>query len=151
MVCYKSKAFHTRFKQQNLESLKEFIEHDRDTVRTLLRGLFDSEGSNHECVQIELGNTELELLCYAQHLLSRYFGIVAIGTYLRRRAGIIKGILKDGKIELIKTEHDAYEIAISRKLQVMRFLNEIGFSITRRQFGFPVKRKRRASPHQINK
>jgi hypothetical protein len=44
--------------------------------------------------------------------------------------------------EMIKTNHNNYSIAISRKKYVRIFLGEIGFSIREKQLGLP-RRKRR--------
>ncbi len=89
-VTYYSKAFYDWFKQQTLETLETYVEHDKNTVAYFLRGLYDSDGghyvynSNH---QIRLYNNNLKLLKYVQYLLKKYFGIVATGPYIHSKAG----------------------------------------------------------------
>jgi len=49
-VEYKSKAFYLWYKrceEQGLQGFKQFIEHNTETVKYYLRGLFDSEGGNY--------------------------------------------------------------------------------------------------------
>ena len=88
-VCYWNKAFYTWFKQQILETLKPYIEYNKDTAVYFLRGLYDSEGSNYMCRRIAPYNNSLKLLEYVQYLLGKYFNIHATGPYLNNRAGTI--------------------------------------------------------------
>ena len=136
-VRYYSKAFHTWFKRQTLDTLKPYIEYNMDTVKHFLRGLYDSEGYNYKCRRILLYNSDQELLKYTQYLLKRYFNIKAIRPYLYIRAGSIHR-MKNGRE--FKTNHNCYHTAIYRKGDVQRFLSEIGFSIKEKQLGL----KRRA-------
>ena len=139
-VVYHSKAFYMWFKEQTLETLKPFIEHNKETVVNFLRGLYDSEGNHYKCKkkysQIRLYNNDTELLEYVQHLLRKYFGIVAKGPYLNGKAGT------KSKMEnrIIRKNHNNYQIVIYRKQHTEKFLNEIGFSILEKQFGSPRRR-----------
>jgi len=107
-------------------------------VVSFLRGLYDSEGSNYRCKKIWLSNNNKDLLRYVQHLLKKYFGVIAKGPYLNTKAG---GISKRRNGEKIKTNHNTYQITIYRKQHIQKFLNEIGFSIKEKQLGLP-RRKR---------
>ena len=131
-VIYLSKAFYQWYRKQSLESLKQFIEHDKVTVANFLRGLYDSEGYNQRCRQIWLSNNDLELLHYTQYLLKNYFNIVATGPYINRRSGKVSTKRRGEKI---KTKHNNYSIAISRRQYIQRFLDNIGFSIREKQLG----------------
>lgn len=143
-IYYRSKAFYTWYKAQELETLKPYIEHDEETVASFLCGLYDSDGGYYkytysygEFEKICLFNNDTDLLRYVQYLLEKYFDIIATGPYRRRFAGKIS-IKRNG--EEIKTNHDNYYIAISRKQHVARFLEEIGFSIREKQLGLPRRR-----------
>jgi len=106
-------------------------------VRYYLRGLYGSDGYNYENKQIHLSNTKKKLLKYVQYLLKKYFDIVATGPYLVQKAGSemkINGVETAGK-------YDGYRIQIGRKQHVRRFLEEIGFSIVRRQLGLKKNEK----------
>ncbi len=137
-VVYHSKAFCVWFKEQTLETLKLYIEHDKDTIASFLRGLYDSEGNHYiykrKYNQIRLSNNNTELLRYVQYLLRKYFGIIATGLYIGTKAGA-KRKMKNG--EIIKTKHDNYQIHINRKQHTQRFLDEIGFNIEEKQLGLP--------------
>jgi len=137
-VYYRSKAFYQWFREQNLNTLKQYIEYDRGAVKHFLRGLYDSEGYNYRCRKIFLYNNDLKLLNYIQQLLKKYFGIRAIGPYLVVKAGSII-IRRDG--ERIKANHNNYYIAISRKRDVQVFLSQVGFSIREKQLGLPRRRR----------
>ncbi|RLF04249.1 MAG: hypothetical protein DRJ64_07210 [Thermoprotei archaeon] len=137
IVNYRSKAFYQWFKHQTLETLKPYIEYNKETIKYFLRGLYDSDGTNYRCKQIFLANSNLKLLQYAQHLLRKYFNIVSRGPYLNVRAGSIR-IRKDGMI--IKANHDTHRIAVFRRRDVERFLKEIGFSIREKQLGLPRRK-----------
>jgi len=72
-----------------------------------------------------------------QYLLKKYFDVVATGPYLVHKAGdswIINGIET-------RYNDDYYEISISRKLHTQRFLEEIGFTIVRKQLGLKKNEK----------
>jgi len=133
-VTYNSKAFYLWYKKtekQGLEGFKQYIEHDTETVKHYLRGLYDGEGGNYRNNLIYLSNTNIELLKYVQHLLKKYFSIVTTGPYLQRKAGSTKVI---NGIETRYT-NDYYRIQINRKLHIQKFLKEIGFTIIRKQLG----------------
>jgi intein-encoded DNA endonuclease-like protein len=136
-VYYRSKAFHTWYREQNLKSLRQYIEHNEGTVAYFLRGLYDSEGCKYRCKQVSLSNNSEKLLYYVQYLLEKYFDIIATGPYLVVEAGSIHTI-KNG--EKIKANHNIYSIAISRKQDVQRFLSEVGFSIKEKQYGLPRRK-----------
>jgi len=133
-ITYKSKAFFTWYKnaeKQGLQGFKPYIEHDIETVRYYLRGLYDGEGYNYKNERVHLYNTNKELLEYAQYLLEKFFHIIATGPYLQKKNGtkmMINGIKHTRK-------HDCYEIDISRKKHIQKFLREIGFTIIRKQLG----------------
>jgi len=133
-VEYRSKSFYEWYKKtkrEGLEGFKPYIEHDIETVRHYLKGLFDSEGSNYRCKRISLYNTKKKLLEYVQYLLEKYFDIKSTGPYLVHKAGditIINGIVS-------RYNNDYYVIDIGRKQYIQRFLREIGFSIARKQLG----------------
>jgi len=120
------------FKERTLDMLKPYIEHSRETVKHFLQGLYDSEGYNYRCKQIFLSNNNLKLLKYTKYLLKKYFNIKATGPYLVAKAGSIH---RNGDGKEIKTNHNIYYTAISRKKDVQIFLSEIGFSIKRKQLG----------------
>ena len=136
-IAYSSKAFYTWFKRQSLETLKKYIEYDKDTVKYFLRGLYDSEGSNYKCRRISLCNSDLDLLQYTQYLLKRYFGIRAIGPYIQKRAGSI--MIRNGR--RYRRKVDVYILEICRKRDVQAFLIKIGFSIREKQLGLPRRGK----------
>jgi len=133
-VKYHSKPFYLWYKrceEQGLQGFKEYIEYSRETVKYYLRGLYDSDGSNAGNKQIRLFNTNIELLEYVQYLLKEYFGIKSTGPHLQRKNGtkmMINGVEYN-------SNYDCYVITISRKNHVQRFLEEIGFSIARKQLG----------------
>ena len=136
-MTYCSKAFYIWYKQQKLETLKQYIEHNRDTVANFLCGLYDSDGGHNKykkrrSSQIYLYNNSSKLLKYTQHLLRKYFGIIARGPYLHVKAGAGS---KMGNGKIAKTNYDNYQINIYRKQHIQRFLSEIGFSITEKQLG----------------
>jgi len=137
-VYYRSKAFYMWYRKHPLESLKSYIEYDKDTVRYFLRGLYDSEGYNKRCRRISLVNNNLELLHYVQYLLKKYFDIGATGPYLNKKAGSIH-IKKNS--ERVKTNHNNYKLEISRKRDVQMFLSQVGFSIREKQLGLPRRKK----------
>jgi len=133
-VRYYSKAFvewYKRCEEQGLQGFKLFIEYDRETVRHYLRGLFDSEGNNNGNKEIRLYNTKKKLLEYIQYLLERYFGIVTTGPYLQRKAGT-KTVINGMKTT---TKYDCYRIQINGRKHAQKFLEEIGFTIVRKQLG----------------
>jgi len=137
-VYYKSVAFYEwakKFKtsfEDNLEELSKYIEYNKETVRYFLRGLFDAEGTNSRNKQLFLYDSNKTLLEYAKYLLERYFNIRVIGPRLLYRAGTIKK-KKNGKI--IVSKQDIYCIGISRYADIIKFLKQIGFSISRKQIG----------------
>ena len=134
---YYSKAFYIWYKQQNLDTLKPYIEHSKDTVANFLRGLYDSEGCNYRYSQIHLGNNNKDLLRYVQHLLKKYFNIHATGPYINTKAGAEHEM---GNGKTVKTKHNNYQISINRKQHIQRFLSMIGFSITDKQLGLPRRK-----------
>ncbi len=139
-VVYHSKAFYVWYKEQTLETLKPYIEHNKGYVASFLRGVYDSEGNHYKSkkkgTQIRLSNNNLKLLNYVQHLLKKYFDITATGPYLNGKAG------EESKMgnRTIKRRHDNYRIEISRRQHTQRFLSEIGFNITEKQLGLPRSR-----------
>jgi len=139
-IIYRSKAFYTWYKKtkkQGLEGFKQYVEHDIETVRYYLKGLFDSDGNNYRNRQIHLYNSKKKLLKYVQYLLNKYFGIKATGPYLMEEAGSIRMINE----RRIVGKHDCYNIDINRKLHVQKFLKEIGFTIVRKQLGLKKDEK----------
>jgi len=133
-VTYRSKAFYLWYKrteEQGLEGFKEYIECSKETVKYYLRGLYDSEGYNYKNKRICLYNTKKQLLKYIQYLLNRYYNVIAGGPCLVHKAGskiVINGIET-------RYKHDYYYIFIGKKQHVRRFLEEIGFTIVRKQLG----------------
>jgi intein-encoded DNA endonuclease-like protein len=75
--------------------------------------------------------------------LEKYFNITVTGPYLVKEAGEVS-VKKSG--EKIKSIHKSYRIDVSRKQDVKKFLNEIGFSIVEKQHGLPC-RKTSSKPH----
>jgi len=139
-VEYYSKAFYEWYKkckEKSLEEFKRYIEHDTETVKYYLRGLFDGEGSNNRNKQIQLFNSKERLLKYVQYLLKKYFDVIATGPYLQKKAGT-KTVINGVETAL---NQDYYKIVISRKQHVRRFLEEIGFSIVRKQLGLKKHEK----------
>jgi hypothetical protein len=123
-----------------LASLKLYIEYSRDTVANFLRGLYDSDGGHYKYKKysrIHRSNSNKDLLWYVQYLLRKYFDINATGPYQNKIAG--RAFMKSNK-EVVKTNHDNYQIDIYRELHVQRPLSKIGFSITEKQLG--LKRRR---------
>jgi len=133
-VKYRSKAFYLWYKkceEQGLQGFKEYIEYNKKTVRYYLRGLFDSDGNNYGNKRIRLTNTNKELLGYVQHLLKKYFNVATTGPYLQRKNGtkmIINGVETTAR-------HDCYIIQIRRREHIQKYIEEIGFSIVRKQLG----------------
>ncbi len=143
-VEYNSKAFYVWYEEQTLETLKSYIEHNKETVANFLRGLYDSDGghykyksNNRRYSKICLSNNNIELLKYVQYLLKRHFGIIARGPYLNNKART-KSKIKNGKT--ISRNHDNYRIDIDRKQHTQVFLNEIGFNIKEKQLGLPRRK-----------
>ena len=118
-IAYSSKAFYTWFKRQSLETLKQYIEYDKDTVKYFLRGLYDSEGNNYRCKLISLCNSDLELLQYVQYLLKKYFNIRATGLYLVTKAGSI--MIRNGR--RYRRKVNVYTLEIYRRRDVQTFLS----------------------------
>jgi len=137
-VKYYSKAFaewYTSLRQSllqgNTDDLSKYVEHNVECVRAFLRGIFDAEGGHHynktyDIYSIRLYNTDLALLRYVQYLLSRYFSIPS-HLYLSGQA--------------CNNRKPRYKIEIYRRPLVERFLEMVGFTITRKQFGLAVRRK----------
>ena len=140
-VIYYSKAFYIWYKQQNLGTLKPYIEYNKETVANFLKGLFDSEGNHYRSKrkysQIRLYNNDTELLKYVQYLLEKYFNIHTTEPYLHVKAGTEHEIRNE---KIIKTKHDNYLIVISRRQYTEKFLSEIGFSIREKQLGLPRRK-----------
>ena len=120
-VRYYSIAFYHWWRRQNLETLKQYIEYNKETVRYFLRGIFDAEGSRSSST-IDLYNTDLSLLNYVQYLLLKYFGIQS-RLYFK-----VSGF---GKLVHI--------LQIRRRRHRYLFLKEIGFTIRRKQLGIKVR------------
>ena len=146
-VFYDSTAFYewavklkSEVEKQNLEILKQYIEHSKETVKYFLRGLFDAEGSNSQCKLVSLSNSNKALLEYVKYLLKRYFSITAGGPHLNTKAGKVNNKRRDGKI--VVARRNCYTLSIYRRLDIVRFLTEIGFSIMRKQLGLRVRLKR---------
>jgi len=139
-VAYHSKAFYLWYREceeEGLQGFKEYIEHDIETIKYYLRGLFDSDGGNYRNKYIHLDNTNIGLLEYVQYLLEKYFDIKATGPHLVHKAGtqtVINGIET-------RYNNDYYRIHIHRKLHIQKFLEEIGFSIIRKQLGLKKDEK----------
>jgi len=139
-VVYQSKAFYEWYKRcegQGLQGFKPYIEHDTETIKYYLKGLYDSEGNNNGNKEIRLGNTKKKLLEYIQYLLKEYFGIKTTGPYLQRKAG---SIITINGIET-RYKHGYYRIVIGRKQHIQKFLSEIGFTIIRKQLGLKKHEK----------
>ncbi len=142
VAIYFSKAFYTWYKQQNLDTLKPYIEYSRETVANFLRGLYDSDGGHYiykkkRYSRIHLSNNNKDLLRYVQHLLEKYFGINATGPYISTKAGT-ENEMRNGKTA--KTNHNNYLIVISRRQYTEKFLSMIGFSIEEKQLGLPRRK-----------
>ena len=131
-VYYRSKAFCTWFKNQNLETLKPYIEYDIETVKAFLKAIYNSEGSNIGCKTISLSNTDIKLLKYVQELLRKYFSIIT-----RLYPVTKKGSIGKKKDKVFIRRKDVYVTVIHKKWCVRKFLREIGFSITTKQLGLP--------------
>ena len=67
----------------------------------------------------------------------KYFGINATGPYLAKKAGT-ESKMRNG--EKVKTKHNNYSIAVSRRQHTQIFLDNIGFSITEKQLGLPRRK-----------
>ena len=141
VVVYCSKAFYIWYKQQNLESLKPYIEYSKETVASFLCGLYDSDGGHYiykrKYSQIYLSNNNLRLLKYTQYLLGKYFNIITTGLHINVKAGT-ENEMRNGKTA--KTNHNNYLIAIYRKQYTEKFLSMIGFSIEEKQLGLPRRK-----------
>jgi len=139
-VKYKSKAFvewYKKCEEKGLQGFKPFIEYSKNTTRYYLRGLNDSDGSNYRNRQIQLSNSNIELLKYVQYLLKEYFDIVSAGPYLDREA-VTTMVINGVETTAI---HRYYKIQIHRKPHIQKFLREVGFSIIRRQLGLKKDEK----------
>jgi len=135
-VRYRSKAFYAWYNTKVLKDFKRYIEYNKNCVKYFLRGLYDSEGSNYRCKQIILSNDNLSLLRYIQHLLKKYFKIIATGPYINNKAGG-KYLMRDKN--LIIRRKDNYRLVISRKSSVKTFLEKIGFTSRGKQLGQPQR------------
>jgi len=139
-VVYYSKAFvewYKRTEKQGLQGFKPYIEHDMETIKYYLRGLYDSDGSNYRNRQIRLYNSNKKLLEYVQYLLKKYFNIKATGPYLLHKSGdiwIINGVET-------RYNDDYYRIQIRRKEHIQKYLEKIGFTVVRRQLGLKKNEK----------
>ena len=135
-ITYESRAFYNWWTQQTLQTLKPYIEHNKETITAYLRGFFDSEGSNSGNQIIVVYNSNTEILKYMKDLLSKYFGIVASGPLLSKPAGSIM-VARNG---VFIRKKDVYRIEIRKRNYVEKFLSEIGFSIREKQHG--LKRRK---------
>ena len=131
-VIYSSKAFCHWYKsllrllsQGDLSKLRQYVEHDKETVKAFLRGIFDADGGHIRLPinrrYIHLDNTNLALLRYIQYLLLNYY---SIPMYI-----VHHGKTRSGK--------HYYSLVTGQRFYVQKFLNEIGFTILRKQLGLP--------------
>lgn len=112
------------FLNRPLGKLKNCIDHCENCASAFLRGFFDSEGSIHER-NLFVYNTDVELLKYVQHLLTKFFGIETTGPRVNTRADreIIKGMHYH--------KQDCYYLRV-RAHSLEAFRIHIGFTIKRK-------------------
>ncbi len=132
---YGSKAFYQWFVSLDMDSLKRYVEHDEENVVFFLRGLFDSDGSitvnkERSLYKVKFSNTNLKLLHYVKMLLRNYFGIEALGPKIEKLRG---GVSVKRSGEVITRRRDLYKIEIVGKHNVSTYLENIGFTIWRKQ------------------
>jgi len=130
---YHSKAFYTWHKKLTKQEKQKIIEHNKETVRQYLRGLYDSDGGNYRCKTISLSNSNDEILNYAKYLLKKYFNIKTSRPYIVVHKGEEKYFRNRGKN--YKANVEVKNVYITRRRDVMKFLMEIGFTIKRKQRG----------------
>ncbi|HEW93458.1 hypothetical protein DRN87_02435 [Candidatus Geothermarchaeota archaeon] len=128
-VRYKSKSFVRWFKEENLDTLKQYIEYNKNTITYFLRGLYDSEGSNYRCIKISLYNTDISLLKYVKYLLAKYYNIKTGKISINGKPGLYYTSYGD----IIKRKRTVYNL-YTHKGYARVFLREIGFTISRKQF-----------------
>ncbi|MEM2554607.1 MAG: LAGLIDADG family homing endonuclease [Nitrososphaerota archaeon] len=119
-----------KFLDRPFEELKPYIEHSKKTISAFIRALFDGEGSMRKYKrQLELYNTNKELLSYTQYLLKRCFDIDTTGPYLASKAGTIRYFPNS---VITKTTKDNYYLRI-RTNSLLNFYKYIGFTIKRKK------------------
>lgn len=117
-----------KFLSQRFETLKVFVEHDRECAAAFIKGFFDSEGCVEVSGKLTASNNDLALLRYVQKLLNRFFRIDTTGPHLGKKKGTI--LTRRGK--LYKRNADCYFIYV-RRASLPIFYQEIGFTIQRKK------------------
>ena len=130
-ITYESRAFYNWWTQQTLQTLKPYIEHNKETITAYLRGFFDSEGTNYRNKIIKVYNSNIELLKYVKSLLVKYFGIEVLGPTLATKAGTI---MKAKNGEFLRRKN-VYGLEIRKRRHIDEFLYYVGFSILEKQEG----------------
>ena len=130
-----------KFLLQDVQQLREFIEHDKECVAAFLRGFFDSEGSVDTEGRLTASNTDLELLRYVQDLLDRFFGIQTTGPHPGKKKGTI--LTRRGKSYVRNL--DCYYIYV-RTAELITFYREIGLTIERKKSRLEKKLRLQSIP-----
>jgi intein-encoded DNA endonuclease-like protein len=117
-----------KFLLQDVQQLREFVEHDKECVAAFLRGFFDSEGCIDTNGRLSASNSNVALLKYIQCLLQGRFGIETTGPRLGTKRG--STITRRGKS--YKRNVDVYEIRV-RARSLRRFHEKVGLTIQRKK------------------
>lgn len=110
------------FLERPLEEQKSIIEGSRETIIGSIRGFFDAEGGAYfiGTPTVRCYNSNRELLEYIKQLLLNYFNIISTTRLVYEKGRYNK-------------KHDAYELEIRRYSEIVKFYDNIGFAIGRKQ------------------
>ncbi len=130
-ITYESRAFYNWWTQQTLQTLKPYIEHNRETVVTYLRGFYDSEENNNiRNWEVNVFNSDKRLLEYIKYLQLKYFNIEDIEPNIKVEAGSTMIIIDKAYTK----RKDVYQLKILGRYNVTKFLTLIEFSIKEKQY-----------------
>lgn len=116
-------------KGQNKYICNKIKQLGKDKIKSLLQGLFDTDGCFEKRGQISFSNSSYKLVKDIQRLLL-LFGVV---SRIRTK--------KPGKIKIYKKEYKtkkSWEISIANKKSILNFYENIGFRIKRKQHGLEI-------------
>jgi len=128
---YSKELYNLLKKPIDLKKIKPYVEYSKECTAAFLRGLADAEGSvdrdEANLGHIEISNTRLELIKYAQRLLRR-LGICS-RIYERREE---KSFIIEGR-RCRRRKGTTWRLVIYRRNEILKFRELIGFAIKRKQ------------------
>ena len=128
---YSKELYNLLKKPIDLKKIKPYVEYSKECMAAFLRGLADAEGSadrdEANLGHIEISNTCLELIKYAQRLLRR-LGICS-RIYERREE---KSFIIEGR-RCRRRKGATWRLVIYRRNEILKFRELIGFAIKRKQ------------------